>query len=96
MLFQTIQHGDSMWKGIEIVGYKNMNNPVREKNIQKFFMCNQDVSFYYTYDNIPNVLNAKLDAVNVSGNTSISFYDIKAFKDYILKTQMEILHIKNF
>ena len=50
-------------------------------------MCNQDVSFYYTYDNIPNVLNSKLDAVNRSGNTSISFYDIKAFKDYILKTQ---------
>ena len=87
VLFQTIQHGNSVWKGIEIVGYKNMNNPVREKSIQKFFMCNQDVSFYYTYDNIPSVINAKLDAVNRSGNTSISFYDIKAFKDYILKTQ---------
>lgn len=96
VLFQTIQHGDSMWKGIEIVGYKNMNNPVREKNIQKFFMCNQDVSFYYTCDNIPNVLNAKLDAVNRSGNTSISFYDIKAFKDYILKTQDGNITYKKF
>ncbi len=96
VFFQTIQHGDSMWKGIEIVGYKNMNNPVREKNIQKFFMCNQDVSFYYTYDNIPNVLNAKLDAVNRSGNTSISFYDIKAFKDYILKTQDGNITYKKF
>lgn len=96
VLFQTIQHGNSMWKGIEIIGYKNMNNPVREKNIQKFFMCNQDVSFYYTYDNIPNVLNAKLDAVNRSGNTSISFYDIKAFKDYILKTQDGNITYKKF
>ncbi len=96
VLFQTIQHGNSVWKGIEIVGYKNMNNPVREKNIQKFFMCNQDVSFYYTYDNIPNVLNSKLDAVNRSGNTSISFYDIKAFKDYILKTQDGNITYKKF
>lgn len=96
VLFQTIQHGNSMWKGIEIVGYKNMNNPVREKNIQKFFMCNQDVSFYYTHDNILNVLNAKLAAVNRSGNTSISFYDVKAFKDYILKTQDGNITYKKF
>lgn len=96
VLFQTIQHGNSVWKGIEIVGYKNVNNPVREKNIQKFFRCNQDVNFYYTYDNIPNVLNAKLDAVNRSGNTSISFYDIKAFKDYILKTQDGNITYKKF
>ncbi len=96
VLFQTTQHGNSVWKGIEIVGYKNMNNPVREKSIQKFFMCNQDVSFYYTYDNIPSVINAKLDAVNRSGNTSISFYDIKAFKDYILKTQDGNITYKKF
>lgn len=96
VLFQTIQHGNSMCKGIEIAGYKNVNNPVREKNIQKFFMCNQDVSFYYTYDNILNVLNAKLSAVNRSGNTSISFYDIKAFKDYILKTQDGNITYKKF
>lgn len=96
VLFQTIQHGNSMWKGIEIVGYKNMNNPVREKNIQKFFMCNQDVNLYYTHDNILNVINAKLDAVNRSGNTSISFYDIKAFKDYILKTQDGNITYKKF
>jgi len=96
VLFQTIQHGNSMCKGIEIAGYKNVNNPVKEKNIQKFFMCNQDVSFYYTYDNILNVLNAKLSAVNRSGNTSISFYDIKAFKDYILKTQDGNITYKKF
>ena len=96
VLFQTIQHGNSMCKGIEIAGYKNVNNPVKEKNIQKFFMCNQDVSFYYTYDNILNVLNAKLSAVNRSGNTSISFYDIKAFKDYILKTQDDNITYKKF
>ena len=96
VLFQTIRHGNSMQKGIEIVGYKNTNDPVREKNIQKFFMCNKDVSFYYTYDNVLNVLNAKLDAVNRSGNTSISFYDIKAFKDYILKTQDGNITYKKF
>lgn len=96
VLFQTIQHGNSMCKGIEIAGYKNVNNPVKEKNIQKFFMCNQDVSFYYTYDNILNVLNAKLSAVNRSVNTSISFYDIKAFKDYILKTQDGNITYKKF
>ena len=96
VLFRTIRHGDSVWKGIEIVGYKNRNNPVRKKNIQKYFMCNKDVNFHYIHDDLPVVLNATLDAVNRSENTSISFYDIETFKNFILKTQDGNITYKKF
>lgn len=87
VLFQTEKHGDSVWKGIEIVGYKNRNNPVREKNVQKYFECNKDVNFHCNYDGFVSAFNAASNAIDKSKNTSISFYDIKAFKNLILKTQ---------
>lgn len=87
VLFQAMECGDASWKGIEIIGYENRKKPVWENNIQKYAMCNKDVDFHYSYNGMAKMFNAIEEAVDKSKNTSISFYDSRTFKDYILKTQ---------
>lgn len=94
--FQTRQHGDTLWRGIEIIGYENRKVPVWESNIQKYSMCNKDVDFHYTYNRLQKVFHATAEAVDRSGNTSISFYDSRTFRDYILKTQDGNMTYKKF
>lgn len=96
VLYQIVKHGDTSWKGIEIVGYENRNRAIWDKNIEKYSVCNKDVNFHYSYNDIQKTFNASMEAVDRSKNTSISFYDSKAFKDYILKTQDGNMTYKKF
>lgn len=85
--YKTVNAGFTSYRGIEIVGYKNLKNKCYVDTIEKYSTCNPDVEFVFNLRGIVKKYQESVGVVNKAESMSIAFYDYHTFVRMIRDTQ---------